>query len=115
MRDWVRPALIGVVLLAATGCSPDTDIVTTNTEAIGYYRLMNVTRKDTMTADVCVTDGGAAADIAGRVVQQEMNKGFRSVTLNLYTRERNVGHAVWTSDKGLQFDKGSGQTGSPCR
>ena len=122
MRDAMRvldrlvTAVAGAAVVLCVACSsPPTDIVATNTESTGDYHLANVRATDSLTADICVSDSGDAEDAAARVSQQLVNKGFRSMTLNVYTRDRNVGRATWTADNGFKFDKGSGQSGSPCR
>ena len=99
------PAFRIVVFTAATtalsACAPpDTDIVATNTERVGDYSVAAARDRDTLHANVCIGIPGNASDIANRILQQLMSRGYRTITLDVYTpSQRPVQRVVWTPDR----------------
>jgi hypothetical protein len=96
----VRVLVFTLATAAAAGCAPpDTDIVATNTERVGDYSVVAARDGDTLHANVCVGVAANAGDIAHRVLHQLMSRGYRTITLDLYTPpQRPVQRVVWTPD-----------------
>jgi hypothetical protein len=94
-----RAALVFAFAVAgASGCSqPQTDIVATNTERVGDYDVVAARNGDALHASVCLSDPDRGNGVADRVLQQLMSRGYRQITLDLYTaRQQPVQRVVWT-------------------
>src|SRR5689334_17986546 len=96
----IRILVFTVATTAVSGCAPpDTDIVATNTERVGDYSVAAARDGDTLHANVCVGAPGNATDIANRVLQQLMSRGYRTITLDMYAPpQRPIQRVVWTPD-----------------
>lgn len=96
----IRILVFTVATAALVGCAPpDTDIVATNTEQVGDYSVGGARAGDTLHANVCIGVPGHANDIANRVLQQLMSRGYRTITLDLYAPpQRPLQRVVWTPD-----------------
>jgi hypothetical protein len=98
------PAIRILVFTVATttmfGCAPpDTDIVATNTEQVGDYYVVATHDGDTLHANVCIAVPRNASDVANRVLQQLMSRGYRTITLDMYApTQRPVQRVVWTPE-----------------
>jgi len=92
----LRTALL--ILASASACAPpDTDIVATNTEAVGEYDVLAARDGDALHAAVCLTRPKRASRVADRVLQQLMSRGYRTITLDMYAAPgRPVQRVVWT-------------------
>src|SRR3954451_18858432 len=96
----VRVLVFTLATAAAAACAPpDTDIVATNTEAVGDYSVVAARDGDTLHANVCVSVPARANEVAHRVLHQLMSRGYRSITLDIYERpQQPVQRVVWTPD-----------------
>ena len=77
--------VLAVSLVFAACGRPDTDIVATTTEDVGWYGLTSTVVDNELTGRVCVAQPKNADVIAYRIRQQLANHEFRTVTLDLYS------------------------------
>jgi hypothetical protein len=104
----VRRAVLCCAALTLTigglACSPETDIVATNTEHVGPYELTPPATPNAtdFAGRACVADNDSAAAVADRVHQQLTNHSYRSVTIDVYsagwskTPNEPLGRFVWS-------------------
>jgi len=94
----LRAALCIAATAAASACAPpDTDIVATNTEAVGEYDLAATRDGDALRANVCLAQPERADSVADNVLHQLMSRGYKSITLDMYAAPaRPVRRVVWT-------------------
>jgi hypothetical protein len=94
--------VLAVSLVFAACGRPDTDIVATTTEDVGWYGLTSTVVDNELTGRVCVAQPKNADVIAYRIRQQLANHEFRTVTLDLYASAGSadsgaaIGRYVWT-------------------
>lgn len=99
-KSLLRVVVFAVATAAASGCAqPDTDIVDTNTERTGDYSVVAERDGDVLHANVCIGDAPHADDVAHRVLNQLMSRGYHTITLDMYAPpQRPVRRVVWTPD-----------------
>ena len=87
------------VLIGSTSCSrPFTDIVATNTEAVGPYRVVASADDGRLSGRLCVADPSSADEIARRVFEQVKNHHYATIVLDVYARNGPVAQYVWAGE-----------------
>lgn len=107
-----RTASLGLTI-AIAGCgTPRTDIVATTTEDVGEFHVQSSDSGGQLVGQVCIEKRQHADEIVGRIIQQLANHHYRSITLDVFSKEQPLGRYVWTPG-GLQQST-STSTPNPC-
>jgi hypothetical protein len=122
MSDRRPIATLCVVLAAATACAcspPTTDIVATNTEATGDYRVIDARRDGGLFLRACVVPGGDHDHIGARITQQLLNHAYPRVEIELLepaadARSASVTRFTWTPGTGPRSEGRTRSDQNPC-
>jgi hypothetical protein len=118
--DKLFSAAVLSLLFVTSACSrPFTDITATSSEDVGPWDVANAkVNAETLTADVCMSDIDAADMVSDRLLLQLRNKGFRNITLAMYSVEGKNGaqrrEVTWSPDRGKQLSPASQAGQDPC-
>jgi hypothetical protein len=118
LRDLCFFAL-AVAAAFSLGCSqPFTDIVATNTEAVGAWDVANAQANGTqLTADVCMQQMDAADEVSDRLLLQLRNKGYDRIQLAMYApdgEQSQKQQVTWSTRNGKQMQGASQASDNPC-
>lgn len=110
---WLLATIVAVAAGSAACERPKTDILNTTSEDIGNYSVAPTNSSDgQFSAHVCVDRAGSTDEIVRRITQQLANHEYRTITLDVYTREQPVGRYV--SSRSNEEHSTLGSESNPC-
>lgn len=120
MQVSLRWLIVGAATTASLGCgfTPFTDIVSTNTEQVGDYRVIGRATADAFSATVCAAEPQHARSIAQRIIFQLHSHAYRSIDLDVVGSGAGAGSAAtrvtWTPHGGARVTSGNAAGPTPC-